>query len=242
MKAISKLLFKAYYFTLFYPLGIALMVICAILAMLFALLFGQRAGSYWGRIWAKGTCFLAFVRVEVTGKENLSKNQSYVFVANHSSSFDIYSMYGFLGRDIRWMMKKELMRVPFLGWACKMVGHIAVDRSNAMKAAETINKAKKTLQNGTSVVFFPEGSRSKTGKMSSFKRGAFVTAKEIGLAVAPVTIIGSFNIMKPGEKIIRPGTVILKIQPPVMLKAENKDEMMAEVDQIHAVIENNLKK
>lgn len=211
------------------------------MAMLFAFLFGQKAGSYWGRVWAKGTCYLSFVRVKVTGKEYLDPDQSYIFVANHSSSYDIYSMYGFLGRDIRWMMKKELMRVPFLGWACKMVGHIAVDRSNAMKAAETLNAAKKTLKNGTSVVFFPEGSRTKTGKMGPFKRGAFVTAKEIGLPVAPVTIIGTFNIKKPGEKIIRPGKVILKIQPPVILKAETKDAMINEMDHVHAVIEANLK-
>ncbi|NJK98584.1 MAG: 1-acyl-sn-glycerol-3-phosphate acyltransferase [Bacteroidales bacterium] len=135
MKLITRPLFLLYFYTLFFPLAIVLMVICSTLAMVFAILFGQRAGSFWGRVWAMGTCMVAFVRVTVTGREYLSENQSYVFVANHSSSFDIYSMYGYLGRDIRWMMKKELFKVPFLGLACKLVGHISVDRSNPLKGS-----------------------------------------------------------------------------------------------------------
>lgn len=242
MNKLLRPLFFVYFYTIYFPLGISLMVVCASLAMIFALLFGQRAGSFWGRVWAMGTCMITFVRVKVTGKEHLAKSQSYVFVANHSSSFDIYSMYGFLGRDIRWMMKKELMRIPFLGWACKLVGHISVDRSNALKAAETIKIAARTLQNGTSVVFFPEGSRTRTGKMGSFKRGAFITAQEIGLPVVPVAIVGSFNIMKPGTKVIRPGAITLNIQPPVLLNSKTKEEMLAEVEKIHSVIEAQLKK
>ena len=240
MKPYLKPLFIIYYFTLFFPLAIALMVVCAILAGVFAIIFGQKVGSFWGRLWARGTCLLSFVKVTVTGKEHLSKTQSYVFVANHSSSYDIYSMYGYLGRDIRWMMKKELMRVPFLGWACKMVGHISVDRSNALKAAETIKIAKQNLQNGTSVVFFPEGSRTRTGELGVFKRGAFVTAQEIGLPVVPVTIKGSFDIMPPGTKVIRPGKIFLHIQPPYILKSSSKEEMLAEVTKVHDLIEKRL--
>jgi 1-acyl-sn-glycerol-3-phosphate acyltransferase len=149
-------------------------------------------------------------------------------------------MYGFLDRDIRWMMKKELFRVPFLGLACKLVGHISVDRSNPLKAAETIKVAKKNLQNGTSVVFFPEGSRTRTGKMSAFKRGAFVTAQEIGLPVVPVTIKGAFDIKRPGTKIIKPGRIYLHIQPPYVLKSSTKEEMLADVNYVHDIIEKRL--
>lgn len=240
MKSVFKFLFAIYYYTLYFPLAISLMVICATLAMVFALLFGQRAGSFWGRVWAAGTCMVSFVRVTVTGKEYLSETQSYVFVANHSSSYDIYSMYGFLGRDIRWMMKKELFRVPFLGLACKLVGHISVDRSNPKKATETLKIAQKTLQNGTSVVFFPEGSRTRTGKMGSFKRGAFITAQEIGLPVVPVAIKGAFDIMRPGTKIIKPGHIYLHIQPPYVLKSASKEEMQADVNHVHDIIEKRL--
>jgi 1-acyl-sn-glycerol-3-phosphate acyltransferase len=240
MRSVYKFLFAIYFYTLFFPLAISWMVIGATLAIIFAVFFGNRAGSFWGRVWAAGTCLLSFVRVTVTGKEHLSKSQSYVFVANHSSSYDIYSMYGFLDRDIRWMMKKELFRVPFLGLACKLVGHIAVDRSNPKKAAETIKIAKKNLQNGTSVVFFPEGSRTRTGKMSSFKRGAFVTAQEIGLPVVPVAIKGAFDIKRPGTKIIKPGHIYLHIQPPYVLKSSTKEEMLAEVNHVHDIIETRL--
>lgn len=241
MRLVKKALFAIYFYTLFFPLAISLMVVCATLAMVFALFFGQRAGSFWGRMWARGTCILSFVKVTVTGKEHLSKNQSYVFVANHSSSYDIYSMYGYLDRDIRWMMKKELFRIPFLGWACKLVGHISVDRSNALKAAETLKFAKKTLQNGTSVVFFPEGSRTRNGKMSAFKRGAFVTAQEIGLPVVPVSIQGAYDIKPPGKNVIQPGHVFLHIQPPYVLKSSSKEEMQAEVNKVHDLIAGRLK-
>lgn len=240
MKSVFKFLFAIYYYTLYFPLAISLMVICATLAMVFALLFGQHAGSFWGRVWAAGTCMLSFVKVTVTGKEYLSETQSYVFVANHSSSYDIYSMYGFLGRDIRWMMKKELFRVPFLGLACKLVGHISVDRSNPKRATETLKIAQKTLQNGTSVVFFPEGSRTRTGKMGPFKRGAFITAQEIGLPVVPVAIKGAFDIMRPGTKIIKPGHIYLHIQPPYVLKSASKEEMQADVNHVHDIIEKRL--
>lgn len=241
MKSFLRPFFILYYYTLFFPLAISLMVVCAILAGVFALIFGQRAGSFWGRIWARGTCILSLVPVTVTGKEHLSKTQSYVFVANHSSTYDIYSMYGYLGRDIRWMMKKELMRIPFLGWACKMVGHIPVDRSNPKKATETLNIAKKNLQNGTSVVFFPEGSRTRTGTMGSFKRGAFVTAQEIGLTVVPVAIKGSFDIFRPGTRVIRPGRIFLHILPPYELRSATKEDMMIDVNNVHDLIENRLR-
>jgi 1-acyl-sn-glycerol-3-phosphate acyltransferase len=240
MGAVSKYLFLIYYYVLFYPLAISWMIISSIMAILFSAFFGQKAGSYVGRIWAQGTCLLSFVRVNVVGKEHLSAEDSYVFVANHSSAYDIYSMYGYLSRDIRWMMKKELMRTPFLGYACKMVGHIAVDRSNAKKAAETIAIAKQRLKKGTSVVFFPEGSRTRTGAMSSFKRGAFVAAQEIGLPVVPVTIIGSFDVMKPGTHKFKPGKITLNIYPPKVLKSASKEEMLDEIKQIHDIIKMGL--
>lgn len=240
MKSYLKPVFALYFYTLFFPLAILWMVIGSTMSMIFSILFGQKAGSYCGIIWAKGTCILSFVKVTVTGKEHLSNSQSYVFVANHSSSYDIYSMYGYLGRDIRWMMKKELMRIPFLGWACKLVGHISVDRSNAVKAAETLTIAKKSLKNGTSVVFFPEGSRTRNGRMSAFKRGAFITAQEIGLPVVPVAIEGTFNIMPPGSNVLRPGKVFLHIQPPRVLNCTTKEELVKEVNSIHDLIENRL--
>jgi 1-acyl-sn-glycerol-3-phosphate acyltransferase len=121
------------------------------------------------------------------------------------------------------------------------VGHISVDRSNALKAAETIKIAKKTLKNGTSVVFFPEGSRTRNGKMSAFKRGAFVTAQEIDLPVVPVAIRGTFDIKRPGKVVIQPGQVFLQIQPPYVLKSSTKEEMQAEVNKVHDLIENRLR-
>ena len=87
--------------------------------------------------------------------------QSYVIVSNHQSQYDILLMYGWLGTDFRWVMKKELRRVPVLGLACEKLGHIYVDRSDSAAAVASLNAARKKLVNGTSVVFFPEGTRSR---------------------------------------------------------------------------------
>ena len=95
---------------------------------------------------------------------------------------------GFLGRNFKWMMKKSLRKIPFVGKACESAGHIFVDRSGPKKVLETIQQAKNSLKDGVSLVVFPEGARSFTGHMGYFKKGAFQLADDLQLAVVPVTI------------------------------------------------------
>ena len=95
------------------------------------------------------------VFVGAVGKENIAAGQSYVIVANHQSIYDIVVLYGWLGVDFRWIMKKELRKVPGLGIACEKIGHIFIDRSHSKKAMESLNEAKGKLRNGTSLIFFP---------------------------------------------------------------------------------------
>ncbi|MDD6802726.1 MAG: lysophospholipid acyltransferase family protein [Prevotellaceae bacterium] len=152
--------------------------------------------SYWPpKLWAMFICRILLLPVKVEGRENLEKGRSYVFVANHQGSFDIFLIYGFLGRNFKWMMKHQLRKMPFVGYACAKSHQIFVDRRSPSKVKKTINDARETLKDGTSLVVFPEGARTFTGHMGKFKKGAFLLADELQLPVVPLTINGSFNVM-----------------------------------------------
>jgi 1-acyl-sn-glycerol-3-phosphate acyltransferase len=156
---------------------------------------GHFWGYYPGKWWAQFIIRILLLPVKVEGRENLVKGQSYVFVANHQGAFDIFLIYGFLSRNFKWMMKRQLRQMPFVGKACESAHHIFVDKRGASKIRETYDSARQTLQGGMSLVVFPEGARSFTGHMGVFKRGAFMLADDIELPVVPLTINGSFDIM-----------------------------------------------
>ena len=156
---------------------------------------GHFWGYYPGRWWAKLILKVLLIPVKVEGREHLEKDQSYVFVANHQGSFDIFLIYGHLGRNFKWMMKHQLKKMPFVGFACQKSHQIFVDKRGPSKVRKTYEDAREILQEGYSVVVFPEGSRTFTGHMGLFRKGAFALADELQLPVVPLTINGSFNIL-----------------------------------------------
>lgn len=156
---------------------------------------GHFWGYYPGKWWAQLIVRVLLLPVKVEGRERLAKGQSYVFVANHQGAFDIFLIYGFLGRNFKWMMKRQLRNVPFVGKACEAAHHIFVDKRGPSKIRETYDRARATLRGGMSLVVFPEGARTFTGHMGTFKRGAFMLADDLQLPVVPLTINGSFNVM-----------------------------------------------
>jgi 1-acyl-sn-glycerol-3-phosphate acyltransferase len=153
--------------------------------------------------------------VDVVGRENLKKGQSYIFVANHQGAFDIFLIYGFLNHNFRWIMKQELRKVPFMGRACAVAGHIFIDRTSITSIKESLENAEKQLAGGLSVVVFPEGSRTKTGKLGKFKKGAFQMAVDLKLPVVPMTIEGPFDILPIGTITLHPRRLRLTIHPPI---------------------------
>ena len=183
-------------------------------------------------MWSQLTCFLFLLPVKVKGHEHLDKKTSYVFVANHQGSFDIFLVYGFLGRNFKWMMKKSLRKLPFVGKACESAGFIFVDKSSPRKVYETIKSAEKVLQGGTSLVVFPEGARTFTGHMANFKKGAFLLADQLQLPVVPLTIDGSFDILPRTGKLLHWHPMTLTIHEPIYPLGkkgeENLQMLMAE--------------
>lgn len=200
MKYFITFIYRIYQLFVVLPLFLILSILTALATMIgSALGNGHFWGYYPGRYWSRITCALLFLPVRVKGRENLDPKQSYVFVSNHQGAFDIFLIYGFLGRNFKWMMKKSLRKVPFLGIACEYAHHIYVDRSGASKIRETYDRAREILKEGMSLVVFPEGARTFTGHMGRFRRGAFMLADELKLPVCPLTINGSFDV-KPRMK------------------------------------------
>ncbi len=156
-------------------------------------------GHFWGyfpgHVWGKVIIRSLLLPVKVEGRQHLEKDQSYVFVANHQGSFDIFLIYGFLNRNFKWMMKQQLRKVPFLGFACERSHQIFVDKRGPSKIRKTYEQAREILKEGYSVTVFPEGARTFTGHMGLFRKGAFALADELQLPVVPLTINGSFDIL-----------------------------------------------
>ena len=197
-------------------------------------------GYYPGKIWSQLTCYVLLLPVKVEGRENLEEKTSYVFVANHQGAFDIFLIYGFLGRNFKWMMKKGLRKLPFVGKACQSAGHIFVDKSGPKKIQETIQHAEKVLQGGTSLVVFPEGARSFTGHRGDFKKGAFQLADELQLPVVPLTIDGSFDILPRTGKLLSWHPLRLTIHKPIYPECQGIENIKRMMEISYKEIEQGL--
>ncbi len=210
------IVYRIYQFVIMMPLLLVATVLAALATIAGSMLGMSRSMGYWpGRIWARVFCLLSWVRVEVRGRENISENTSFVFVANHQGAYDIFAIYGYLGHNFRWMMKKSLEKIPLVGYSCRVSGHIFVDNSTPSAVRATMEEAEKRLAGGMSVVAFPEGSRTRDGRMHQFRRGAYSLAMEFGLPVVPISIDGAFRVLPRGKWLPRPGRIVLTIHKPI---------------------------
>ena len=223
---------------------VPLLVISTILASL-AVGIGSMlgGGKWWGyypaKYWGKLVCWITLVKVTVKGQENIDAKKPYVFVANHQSAYDIFAVYGYLGHNFRWLMKKSLEKIPFLGWGCKRAGHVFVDNSTPAAVRETMATARKQLQKDMSITVFPEGSRSWDGKMIPFKKGAYLLAVQFNLPIVPVTIDGAFDVMPRFEKLPKWGHIKITIHKPIEVPEGGfrvKDVMAESYDAIHSAL------
>lgn len=236
-----KILYFFYHWLIAVPLFIVCTAITALTTSIGSILGNRNFWGYWPpHYWAKFSCWVFLIRVKVVGEENIDKQTSYIFVANHQGAYDIFTIYGFLGHNFKWLMKKSLEKIFLVGDACRNAGHIFVDDSNISAIKETISNAQQTLKGNMSLVIFPEGSRSWDGKMVPFKRGAFMLASEFNRPVVPVTIEGSFACFPRFAKQVSPGVITLTIHKPIYPgpKGFNTKQLMA---QCRADIESALK-
>ncbi|MDE6254695.1 MAG: 1-acyl-sn-glycerol-3-phosphate acyltransferase [Muribaculaceae bacterium] len=216
MNKVLRILYFIYQWFIAGPIFVVATFVTALITAIGSMIGNREFWGYWPpKYWSRFTCFIFLMRVKVVGRENIDKNTSYVFVANHQGAYDIWSIYGFLNHNFKWLMKKELEKIFAVGWACKRAGHVFVDDSSIHGIKKTITDSEETLKDGMSLVIFPEGSRSWDGKMIPFKRGAFMLASEFGLPVVPITIDGSFKAMPRSTYNMTPAKITLTIHKPI---------------------------
>ncbi|TAJ06860.1 1-acyl-sn-glycerol-3-phosphate acyltransferase [Marinilabiliaceae bacterium JC017] len=239
MNKAGYLLYQPYKWLIYVPVMIVNTIFCSIMAALTSIVVSPRIGSFFGVLWARISSLVTPMLVSVKGKENISPKQSYVVVSNHQSAYDIFILYGWLGVDFKWIMKKELRKAPGIGYASAKVGHIFLDRSSPRAAIESIQHAKAKLVNGTSVVVFPEGTRSRSSQMRRFKKGAFKLAYELDLPILPLTIVDSHRIMRKGFLNVVPGRAKLIIHHPINID-DYKDNPEGLIESTRRTIESGL--
>ncbi len=177
----------------------------------------------------------ANARVNIEGEEHLPPGPV-VLVANHQSLLDVPALITSIPYPLYFVAKKELQYMPFFGWALKAMGHVLIDRSNRQQATASINRAADRIRNGLSVMVFAEGTRSATGQVAPFKKGAFVLAIKAGVPVLPVSISGSLDILPVGALAANPGTIHLKIHPPIATTGYRLDAKEDLVRKVEAVV------
>lgn len=235
-----KILYILYQYLIGFPL---IIVVTLFTALLTIICFPWRNGKLPRTVqvfWSRSVLWLLLVPIKVTGRENVDSNQSYVFVANHQSFLDVFAVYGWLPNNFKWLMKKELRKIPFVGTACAVAGHIFVDRSNPRAAMESLTYIKAQLHDGISTVIFPEGTRTKTGEMGRFKQGAFKIAMDMDLPVVPISLSGFFDAMPRNKFYVKPfSRVALHIGKPIDISQFNDiNEAMTE---LHTQVKNGIK-
>ncbi len=226
MKPVLRLLYQPYKWLVVIPFLAVSTLILGTLAVAIATFIGPKVASLTcGVWWARLNSFVTPMLVSVRGKHHIDPRQSYVIIANHVSHYDIFVLYGWLGIDFKWVMKKELRNLPALGIACEKLGHIYIDRSHKKTAMASLKEAKKRIVNGTSIMIFPEGTRSLTGKMGPFKKGAFVMALELGIPILPITLLHTDKILPPRTMDLFPGRAIMVIHEPIDVSGYGPDSL-----------------
>lgn len=237
-----KFLYAIYQVCFALPLLLVLTILTALITTAGSLLFNSHFWGYWpARVWSRMVCTLLLLPVRVEGREKLHPRTSYVFVPNHQGAFDIFLVYGYIGRHFKWMMKKSLRKLPFVGKACESAGHIFVDRSSPRKVLTTMQQAERSLVDGVSLVVFPEGARTFDGRMIPFKRGAFQLADHLQLPVVPVTINGSFQVLPRTGKWIHWHRLTMTIHDPIEPQGKGPEHVQRLMEESYAAIQSSLR-
>lgn len=179
---------------------------------------------------ARGATRLAGIRLETSGLDRLDLARNYIYMANHVSNVDPPVLVPALPRRTSVLVKKELFRVPVLGRAMRMASLVPIERANKEAAIASVRSAAAVIAAGLDMTVFPEGTRSRDGRLLPFKKGPFYLAMETGVPIVPITILGTFEIQPKGRLAIEPGTATLVFHPPIdSSQFQEREALMAAV-------------
>jgi 1-acyl-sn-glycerol-3-phosphate acyltransferase len=185
-----------------------------------------------GRYWSRAVCFFNRVKVEARGLENVLHDRPQIFVSNHQGYFDIFALMGYLPVQVRWFSKRVLFWIPFMGWTMSAARFISIDRSDKKAAFKALMEAVQVVKKGRSVIIFPEGTRTPDGEIREFKKGSLILAQRSSAPIVPVSISGSFDVIKKNSFVFRPGKIVVTIGKPIEttnLDKKEKEHLMEKV-------------
>jgi 1-acyl-sn-glycerol-3-phosphate acyltransferase len=192
-------------------------VICFPLACLAMLVTLNKSRSVWvvRTIWSPVLLWAGGAKLEVIGKENVDPKRPTIYVGNHLSTLDIPAHFVAVHADFRFVAKSQLRFVPLIGWYLWLAGHIFINRGDRSSAIGSLDRAARQIRSGTSIFLYPEGTRSEDGRVLPFKKGPFALALKARVAICPVTIQGTDDVMPKNSWNITPGVVRVKIGSPI---------------------------
>jgi 1-acyl-sn-glycerol-3-phosphate acyltransferase len=187
--------------------------------------------------WANGILRATGTEVIVRGMKNIAPNETYIYIANHTNYIDIPILVKAIPDKIHFMYRASLQKVPMLGIALKTSPFIPLVPENSKNAMAGINRAISSLNDSGSVILFPEGTRSKTGELAPFKRGAFLIASKSNKKIIPVSVVGVEKICPPNKNLqFNKGRVIVTINKPIESLSEERNELSQQINSLHAFI------
>lgn len=190
-----------------------------------------------GRFWAGLHLKISGIKVVVTGLERLT-NPPYVFMCNHQSALDIYSLQAFLPFYFKWIAKRQLFKIPFFGWAIGRAGYVSIDRENPREALKAMDEAAKKIRNGMNIFIFPEGTRSIDGTLLPFKKGGFSLALRAMVPIVPIGIYGTNRLQPKGSVIPKgKGVIYINIGEPIILEGMDRSAKTRVMDDVRERIE-----
>lgn len=210
-------------------------LLIAILSILvFPFDYRHKVSDFLMKVWTNIVLFIYGVKVNVYGAENVDAAKGNIYISNHSSYLDIFIQLAKLPDNVRMIYKREINKIPVLGWAMLAAGFVPLDRGNIRSAMKSLDKAAEKIKKGLSVVIYPEGTRTTDGTVGEFKRGMFFLADKAETDIIPVSLTNTFGLMPTGSARVKPGVVNMVIGKPVKYRKDK--ELLNEIRNI--VIEN----
>jgi len=240
-----KFIFYRILYPLIRPLYLIFLILNTILVCLAIIIISPfdkkgNAVHYIGKFWSLLNVFLSGTRLTIRGKEKINTNLTHIVMSNHQSLFDVWALIGKLPLQIRWIVKSEIRKIPIFGYTLERMGHVYVDRKNRTAAYTSLETASSKIKKGTSVIIFPEGTRSKDGGLLKFRMGGIIIALKSGVPILPVTVNGSRFVLPKNTLALMPGKIEIVVGDmidPGKYDENHRDELM---EKIRSAIHENL--